>query len=243
MQEPTFLLRLGLCVLLAGAAMPAPAAEDPYAQPRERMVADVRAMASAVGGKSEISEAVLAALGRVPRHLFVPDELRGGAYANRPLPIGQGQTISQPYIVALMTELVRAGPGSKILEVGTGSGYQAAVLGELGAEIYTVEIVPELGRNAASLLTRLGYGAVRTRIGDGYLGWPEAAPFDGILVTAAPDHVPPPLTQQLKPGGRMVIPVGPGGAQNLMLMIKRADGTIETQEIIPVAFVPLTGKR
>ncbi|MFQ5774044.1 MAG: protein-L-isoaspartate(D-aspartate) O-methyltransferase [Kiloniellaceae bacterium] len=190
-----------------------------------------------------ISAAVLEAMGRVPRHEFVPENLRGRAYEDRPLPIGYGQTISQPYIVALMTDLLAPAPGMKVLEVGTGSGYQAAVLAALGIEVYTVEIVPQLGRQARARLERLGYGAIETRIGDGYYGWPEAAPFDGLLVTAAAGHVPPPLVRQLKPGGRMVIPVGPPFmVQQLVLVTKAEDGTVRTRQLLPVSFVPLTGR-
>jgi protein-L-isoaspartate(D-aspartate) O-methyltransferase len=226
---------------LIAAASPR-AAEDPFAVQRARMVADVRAMAGAVDGRGrQISPAVYEALRRVPRHAFVPDGLKDQAYQNRPLSIGLGQTISQPYIVALMTDLVGAAPGARILEIGTGSGYQAAMLAAMGAQVYTIEIVPELGERAAKVLAENGAAEVKTRIGDGYLGWPEAAPFDGIIVTAAPDHVPQPLVQQLKTGGRMVIPVGPtGAAQRLLLMRKKEDGTLEQQTVIPVAFVPLT---
>lgn len=202
-------------------------------------------MAADVEGRGrEISPAVYEALGRVPRHVFVPARLRNRAYHNIPLSIGLGQTISQPYIVALMTDLIAAGANTRILEIGTGSGYQAAMLAEMGAEVYTIEIVQALGERAARTLAAQGYARVRTRIGDGYLGWPEAAPFDGIIVTAAPDHVPQPLIDQLKTGGRMVIPVGPSdGSQRLFLMRKRDDGTLDRQTVIPVSFVPLTGKR
>jgi protein-L-isoaspartate(D-aspartate) O-methyltransferase len=161
------------------------------------------------------------------------------AYANRPLPIGRGQTISQPYIVALMTELMQVKPGDRVLEIGTGSGYQAAVLSALVREVYSIEIVPELGRSAAETLARLGYRNVVTRIGDGYQGWPEHAPYDAIIVTAAPNHVPPALVAQLTPGGRLVIPVGEL-IQNLMVVAKAADGTTTSTRIIPVRFVPLT---
>jgi len=169
----------------------------------------------------------------------VPTSFRKQAYDNKPLPIGQEQTISQPYIVALMTELVGAHEGSRILEVGTGSGYQAAVLAELGAKVYTIEIVSELGKTAAALLQELGYGNVETRIGDGYAGWAQEAPFDGILVTAAPDHVPQPLVDQLKPGGRIIIPLG-RGSQQLAVITKNADGTVQREDLLLVAFVPLT---
>lgn len=189
-----------------------------------------------------LSESVLDAMGRVPRHEFVPDDLRDAAYDDRPLPIGYGQTISQPFIVALMTHLLQPRPGHRVLELGTGSGYQAAVLAALDVETYTIEIIPELGDAAAARLRRLGYDGVRTRIGDGYFGWPEAAPFDGIVVTAAASHVPPPLIDQLKPGGRIIIPVGPPFmVQQLVLVTKQADGGLRTRQLLPVRFVPLTG--
>ncbi len=183
---------------------------------------------------------VLEAMRTVPRHLFVPPEYREQAYADHPLPLGQRQTISQPYIVALMTELVRPRPGSKVLEVGTGSGYQAAVLAACGAEVYTIEILPELARRAEAVLKKLGYQNLHTRIGDGYDGWPEAAPFDAVVVTAAPDAIPQPLLDQLAPGGRLVIPVG-SHSQDLVLVTRTADG-FERRSVTPVRFVPMTGK-
>lgn len=183
---------------------------------------------------------VLDAMSRVPRHEFVPVDLRGFAYADRPLPIGLQQTISQPYVVALMSELLEAAPGDRVLEVGTGSGYQAAVAAELVAEVFSIEIKPELARSAAQTLRRLGVENVVVRAGDGYLGWPEHAPFDGILVTAGADHVPQPLVEQLRPGGRIVIPVGDISTyQVLQVVHKRADGSVEVEEVIPVRFVPL----
>jgi protein-L-isoaspartate(D-aspartate) O-methyltransferase len=179
----------------------------------------------------------------VPRHEFVPDDVRSWAYEDTALPIGSGQTISQPYIVALMSELLACGRGERILEIGTGSGYQAAVLAEMGCEVFSVEILRELGERAAATLARLGYVA-RTRIGDGYAGWPEEAPFDGVIVTAAPEQVPSALIEQLAPEGRMVIPVGPtGGVQELLLLRKQADGSLAEREIIPVRFVPMVRRR
>jgi protein-L-isoaspartate(D-aspartate) O-methyltransferase len=179
----------------------------------------------------------------VPRHEFVPERLRRQAYANRPLPIGYGQTISQPYIVALMTDLVEPGADDRVLEIGTGSGYQAAVLATLVGEVYTIEIIEPLGLAARARLERLGYDNVEVRLGDGYYGWPERAPFDAIVVTAAASHVPPPLIQQLKPGGRMVIPVGSRFlVQQLVLVTKDADGRVTTRQLLPVRFVPLTGE-
>lgn len=184
---------------------------------------------------------VLRAMERVPRHLFVPRYLRLLAYRNRPLPIGYGQTISQPLIVALMTDLLKPASGQNVLEVGTGSGYQAAVLDELGMRVYTIEIIEPLAQSAKERLRTLGYHSVTTRWGDGYNGWEEAAPFDSIIVTAAGDHIPPPLLAQLKPGGRMVIPVGHRFmTQRLVLVQKDAEGRITTQHLLPVRFVPLT---
>ncbi len=192
-------------------------------------------------GLKGLSERVLAAVAGVRRHLFVPAGLESRAYDNGPLPIGHGQTISQPYIVALMTELLRPEPDAVILEVGTGSGYQTAVLARLVRQVYSLEIVPPLAAAAVQRLQRLGVANVAVRQGDGYGGWPEHAPYDGIIVTAAAHHVPPPLLQQLRPGGRLVIPVGePYAEQALLLLEKDARGAIKQQTILPVAFVPLT---
>ncbi len=194
-------------------------------------------------GRDALAPAVIDALRRVPRHAFVDDDLKDYAYDNRPLPIGRGQTISQPFIVALMTELAEVGKGARVLEVGTGSGYQCAVLAELADEVYSVEIVPELADNAARRLKSLGYHNVSTKFGDGYEGWPDKAPFDAIIVTAATPLIPPPLIEQLKPGGRLVLPLGqPHFSQELVLLRKNAHGEIETHNILPVAFVPLTGQ-
>jgi protein-L-isoaspartate(D-aspartate) O-methyltransferase len=182
---------------------------------------------------------VLAAMRRVPRHEFMPENVRRFAYDDRPVPIGLGQTISQPYIVALMTELAAVGHGSRVLEIGTGSGYQAAVLAELGADVYSVEILAPLRKRAAEVLSRIGYAQVKTRVGDGYLGWAEAAPFDAIIVTAAPADVPETLMQQLKVGGRLVLPVGKVD-QELEVFTRTAVGFSE-RNVIPVRFVPMTG--
>lgn len=183
---------------------------------------------------------VLDAMASVPRHEFVRDGDEPQAYRDRPLPIGYGQTISQPFIVAKMTAMLELQPDSKVLEVGTGSGYQAAVLTELTPHVYTIEIIEPLAKSAADRFERLGYDVVETRHGDGYFGWPEEAPFDGIIVTAAAGQVPPPLLKQLKPGGRMVIPVGPVyGVQSLMLVEKEADGEVRSRSVLPVRFVPL----
>jgi protein-L-isoaspartate(D-aspartate) O-methyltransferase len=219
-------------------------AQDARAAARARMVADIAAMARETGGETgrpKFGDAVMAAMGKVPRHRFVPLSEEGFAYDNRPLPIGEGQTISQPYIVALMTDLLDLKPSDRVLEVGTGSGYQAAVLAELAAKVYSIEIVEPLGKGAAKLLSELGYRNVEVRVGDGYGGWPAAAPFDAIIVTAAPAEVPQPLIDQLKPGGRMVIPVGGSFmAQELLLVHKEADGKTTTRRALPVRFVPLT---
>ncbi len=192
-------------------------------------------------GRDAFAPRVMAAMGEVPRHEFVPGHEHVYAYANGPLPIGHGQTISQPYIVALMTDLLECGPRDRVLEVGTGSGYQAAVLSRVVSQVYSLEIIPELARQASERLARLGYDNVECRRCDGYEGWPEQAPFDGILVTAAAPAIPPPLIEQLKEDARLVIPVGPQyGRQELMVVEKRADGSAHTKEVLGVAFVPLT---
>ncbi|MGI9321591.1 MAG: protein-L-isoaspartate(D-aspartate) O-methyltransferase [Thiogranum sp.] len=185
---------------------------------------------------------VMKALAGIPRHQFVPDAQRRYAYRNRPLPIGHGQTISQPYIVAIMTDLLKLTPEDRVLEVGTGSGYQAAVLAELAKQVYSIEIIEPLGKRAADLLNKLGYGNIESRIGDGYYGWEAHAPFDAIIVTAAADHIPPPLIAQLKPGGRMMIPVGSRFmTQQLVVVEKDGNNNVTTRLILPVRFVPLTG--
>lgn len=214
-----------------------------YSAERAAMVDHLREYAQAheLDGK-ELDDSVLAAMRRVPRHVFVPAELRNQAYENWPLPIGYEQTISQPYIVALMTDFLDVDSDDIVLEVGTGSGYQAAVLAELAAHVYTIEIVKPLARQAAKRLAKLGYANVTTRIGDGYQGWPSHAPFDAIIVTAGADHVPPPLIQQLKPGGKMIIPVDDGlFSQDLTLVEKSPSGAVEMRKLLPVRFVPLTG--
>lgn len=223
---------------------PAGSASAEFEAERARLVEQIAAqMKSTRGetGRPALGECVLRAMSTVPRHRFVPAYLVPDAYLDRPLPIGQGQTISQPFIVALMTELLDPRPDARVLEVGTGSGYQAAVLAGCVAKVYTIEIVAPLGERARSVLADLGYRNVEVRIGDGYKGWPEAAPFDGIIVTAAPDHVPQPLIDQLAPNARMVIPVGSvHGIQDLLVITKGADGRAVTKRTIPVRFVPLT---
>ena len=219
-------------------------AQDSRAAARARMVAGIAAIALETGaetGRPRFGEAVMAAMGKVPRHRFVPALQDIFAYENRPLPIGEGQTISQPYIVALMTDLLDPKPADSVLEVGTGSGYQAAVLAELVAKVYTIEIVEALGLRARQVLGELEYRNVEVRVGDGYGGWPAAAPFDAIIVTAAPTTVPQPLIDQLKPGGRMVIPVGGSSdVQQLLVVEKHSDGRTTTRRTLPVRFVPLT---
>lgn len=192
--------------------------------------------------KEALDPRVLEAMADVPRHAFVSLSWQEQAYANQPLPIGFGQTISQPYIVAVMTDLARIEPQHRVLEIGTGSGYQAAILARLAEQVYSMEIIRPLGERAGSTIDRLGYDNIQLRIGDGYYGWPEQAPFDAIVVTAAASHVPPPLLQQLKPGGRMVIPVGSAFlTQQLVVVEKHPDGSLTTRQILPVRFVPLTG--
>jgi protein-L-isoaspartate(D-aspartate) O-methyltransferase len=214
-----------------------------YASQRARMVAEVEAMYAetrAETGLPAMSPAVRKALGKVERHRLVPPGEASRAYRNHPLPIGAGQTISQPYIVALSADLLQPKAADVILEVGTGSGYQAAVLAEIVSRVFTIEIIESLGRTAAKRLEELGYGNIEVRIGDGYAGWPEKAPFDGIVVTAAAPRVPQALVDQLKLGGRMVIPLGgPGDIQYLKLLTKRADGGVEEKRVLPVRFVPL----
>jgi protein-L-isoaspartate(D-aspartate) O-methyltransferase len=195
----------------------------------------------AAPGRDITNARVLTVMGRIPRHEFVPERLRRDAYRDYPLPIGHGQTISQPYIVAFMTEQLEPKPTDRVLEIGTGSGYQAAVLAELVAKVYTIEIVTELAQRAAADLKRLGYTNVHVRAGDGYKGWAEAAPFDAIIVTCAPERVPQPLVDQLKEGGRLIIPVGRIWNQELVLLRKRG-GKLEQHAVLPVSFVPMTGE-
>ena len=235
---------LALCAM-ACARVPAPAdgRAAVRAAPADGRAAERSAMvATQIERRGVTDPRVLDAMRRVPREAFVPDAAASLAYADRPLPIGYGQTISQPYIVALMTELARIEPGARVLEVGTGSGYQAAVLAHMGADVYSIEIVEPLAREASERLARLGY-AVHVRAGDGYRGWPEAAPFDAIIVTAAPGHIPEPLEAELRVGGRLVIPVGPGGLgqQRLMVVTRTAEG-FDEKAVIPVRFVPMTGE-
>ena len=236
----TRILAPAIALALASAGLHA---DDPFAPLRDAMVREIADMSSISRdetGKAEFAAPVMAAMARVPRHRFVPTDEVPYAYENRPLPIGYGQTISQPYIVALMTDLTQVGPGDVVLEIGTGSGYQAAILAELAQAVYTMEIIEPLAVQAGERLGRLGYAKVQARLGDGYHGWPEHGPYDAILVTAAASHVPPPLIAQLKAGGRMVIPVGaPFMIQYLLLIEKAGDGSVSTRQVLPVRFVPL----
>lgn len=230
-----------LALAWAGAAQSA----DPHAELRHGMlgaIADTTARTAGSTGVEAIAPEVMDAIERVPRHEFVPPEIADLAYENRPLPIGHGQTISQPYIVALMTHLLGLGSHHRVLEIGTGTGYQAAVLAELVERVHTIEIVPPLARQAEERLPRLGYRNVEVRLGDGYYGWRAAGPFDAIVVTAAASHVPPPLVEQLAPNGVLVIPVGEQfSVQMLLLVRKHEDGAVRVRQILPVRFVPLTG--
>jgi protein-L-isoaspartate(D-aspartate) O-methyltransferase len=213
--------------------------EQPYSAARQEMVEVIAAYASLSSdhtGRASLGERVMAAMAKVPRHEFVPVELRNLAYVDSPLPIGCEKTISQPFIVALMTDLLAIDPGDRVLEIGTGLGYQAAVLCELAARVYSVEIIEELASEARRRLQRAGCANIELRIGDGSQGWPEHAPFDRIMVTAAPELMPPALIRQLKAGGRMVIPAGLADSQQLMLVEKDAAGHLKTRELLPVRF-------
>lgn len=224
----------GWLALVAALGACGPASAQDWAELRHQMVSEQ------IRGRGITQPGVLSAMETIPRHLFVPDRVRDEAYADQPLPIEFGQTISQPYIVALMTELLDLQGPEKVLEIGTGSGYHSAVLSRVAGEVYTIEILEPLGRKAALLLDALGFHNVHVRIGDGYRGWPDEAPFDAIILTAAPPRLPQPLLDQLKVGGRMVVPIG-GYLQDLRLIIKTEDG-IESRQVAPVRFVPMTGE-
>lgn len=212
-------------------------AEDPFTRKREAMVA------RDIAGRGVRDGRVLRVMGRVPRHLFVAPRFRPEAYADHPLPIGEGQTISQPYVVALMTEALGLRPTDRVLEIGTGSGYQAAVLSELVGEVYTIEIRKPLADEAEKRLGELGYRNVRVKYGDGYFGWEERAPFDAIIITAAVNHIPPPLIRQLKEGGRLILPLGSTVfTQTLTLVTRKKGGELDVEQMGPVAFVPMTGQ-
>ena len=232
-----------LLLFAAGLGLGSACGQMNYDSERQAMVEELReeSRQSEQYGAPPLSEPVLEVLARVPRHEFVPEDLRRYAYENRPLPIGAQQTISQPYIVALMTDLAEVTKDDVVLEIGTGSGYQAAVLSELAGQVFTIEIIEMLGRRAADDLARLGYDNVSARIGDGYAGWPDEAPFDAILVTAAPEEIPEPLIEQLAVGGRMVIPVGAEDeVQILQVLSKGEDGLVIVHNVTAVRFVPLT---
>ena len=222
-------------------------ASEDYAELRREMVAEIETdvtLTKSYTGIAKLSAEVVKAVSNVLRHEFVPDRLKSAAYANRPLPIGHNQTISQPYIVALMTELADVNQNSIVLEVGTGSGYQAAVLAEIVNHVYTIEIIEALGNRARDDLERLGYDNITVKIGDGYHGWIEHAPFDAILVTAAPEEVPQPLIDQLKDGGKLVIPVGEQGSTQLLVVLEKdLEGNISKKSVLPVGFVPLTREK
>ncbi len=228
---------VALSLLLSAACDSEPATEDDFALARRSMLEEQLT----APGRDIKNRRVLDAMDTVPRHEFVPPSIRRFAYRDEPLPIGYGQTISQPFIVAFMTEQLDPKPTDRILEIGTGSGYQAAILSRLVAEVYTIEIIEPLARRAEADLKRLGYSNVKVLAGDGYKGWPEHAPFDGIIVTCAPDHIPKPLADQLRDGGRMIIPVGPPNDQQLYLLQKHG-ATLEQQAVLPVRFVPMTGR-
>ena len=229
--RPILLMAVLLFTSSACRAQPTPA--DDFTQARHEMVR------TQIEARGVTTPAVLKAMRTVPRHQFVPGQPPELAYSDRPLPIGQGQTISQPFIVAVMTAAVQPDSTDRVLEVGTGSGYQAAVLAEIVDSVYTIEIVPELARTARTRLERLGHNNVVVREGDGYAGWPSRAPFDAIVVTAAPAEIPPPLIDQLAPGGRMVVPVGPeGGTQRLTIVSKSAEGVVPRETVMAVRFVP-----
>jgi protein-L-isoaspartate(D-aspartate) O-methyltransferase len=243
-MKSSLIISLILC-LLAVETVSAEQQVNNYASQRQKMIEEIASDASRLVkhiDKDSVSGRVMEAMASVPRHLFMPPEMRDEAYENRPVPIGYGQTISQPYIVALMTDLLQPQADHRVLEIGTGSGYQAAVLSKLVNEVYSIEIIEPLGLNAKRVLEQLGYDNVSTRIADGYDGWPEQAPFDGIIVTAAISHIPPPLVKQLKKGGTMVIPVGTRfQTQQLTLVKKDHSGAITTKQVLPVIFVPFTG--
>ena len=214
-----------------------------YAEARRRLIGQIEAEAQDTRswtGRARFSDRVMAALARVPRHAFVPPEDISVAYLNRPLAIGHGQTISQPYIVAVMTDLLDLAATDRVLEIGSGCGYQTAILAEVAGRVYSIEVIEDLATRARRRLAELGYANVEVRTGDGFQGWPEEAPFDAVMVTAAPSRLPGVLADQLKAGGRMVVPVGrPRATQTLVLGVKQADGTLKTKKTLPVAFVPM----
>ncbi|MGR8930855.1 MAG: protein-L-isoaspartate(D-aspartate) O-methyltransferase [Gammaproteobacteria bacterium] len=237
-----WLLVLGILLLLFSGHV---VARKDWEVQRSSLVDEVEVLVRATQDyltEDMLEKSVLDAMRVVPRHEFIPADRQAYAYLNQPVAIGYGQTISQPFVVAIMTDLIRPKSGDKVLEVGTGSGYQSAILAELGVDMYSIEIIEPLAKIAAENLKRVGYASVHTRVGDGYYGWESEAPFDGIVVTAVASHIPPPLIKQLKPGGRMIIPVGePFLTQYLMLVKKDEYQNVTTEQILPVSFVPLTG--
>ena len=238
--------KIALLLLLFSVSLFSDTKESDYGKARTKMVDVIqRDVESTRGylGREKLGQNVIDTMGKVKRHEFVLPDSRKYAYENRPLPIGYAQTISQPYIVAIMTDLLDLKPSDKVLEIGTGSGYQAAILAEIVKEVYTIEVIRELGISAANRLKKLGYKNIKTRIGDGYYGWEAHAPYDAIIVTAVAGNIPPPLFQQLKPGGKMIIPVKSfSQVQYLVLINKDESGAMTTRQILPVRFVPLTGK-
>jgi protein-L-isoaspartate(D-aspartate) O-methyltransferase len=251
-RDPVVLLAALICSVLSMLALGTPLMakgsspeQERFTAARQRLVDGIERDVLRTGellGTDRLDRAVIRAMRTVPRERFVPRHLAGQSYGDHPLPIGRGQTISQPYIVAVMSHLTGIRVGERIYELGTGSGYQAAVLAEMGAEVFSIEIVPELAEQAAATLAELGYDNAHVRAGDGYLGWPEASPFDAIIVTAAHPEIPQPLIDQLKVGGRMVMPVGASDqVQQLMVLIKQSDGSLLQRAVLPVRFVPVTG--
>jgi len=247
MNRRFFLFMLINLALAGHETLAAQGEEDAMRKARQRMVKEIEldvTVTSAYIGRGQLGQEIMRVMGEVPRHEFVPEDERAAAYVNAPLPIGYGQTISQPYIVALMTDLLAVSRDAKVLEVGAGSGYQAAVLSHLVKEVHSIEIIPELAQSCRERIARLGYANITIHEGDGYYGLEDEAPFDAIVVTAAASTIPPPLVRQLKPGGRLVIPVGtPFAVQHLMLVEKNRQGEISMRQVLPVQFVPLTGKR
>jgi len=230
-------MRAGISRLLSGLLLATPTAVAAADEEVTRMIEEQIIARGVTHGPT------LAALRAVPRHRFVPADAQREAYEDHPLPIDHGQTISQPFIVAFMTEAVAVKPGEKVLEIGTGSGYQAAILAAMGAKVFTIEIIPELAERAAATLRELGYDQVRVRAGDGYKGWPEEAPFDAIVVTAAPDTIPPALLEQLAEGGRLVIPVGPQHGGQELILVTKTKGKLHQRNLLPVRFVPFTREK
>jgi len=227
-------MKIVVCILLVTLAFPVRGQQEQYAVQRLNMVR------TQISSRGVTHKETLKAMETVPRHRFVPSAYSSSAYDDRPLPIGYGQTISQPYIVAYMTELCKPKKGMKALEIGTGSGYQAAVLAQIVDSVYTIEIVPELGLSAKKLLNKLKYNNIEVKVADGYHGWPWKGPFDIIIVTAAAEHIPPPLIEQLKENGRMIIPVGSQFMVQQLMMVEKKDGNVKTRSLIPVRFVPFT---